>query len=81
MGKKEKKEKIVYIDDGSTVADMSNVQGSRFSRDPMKPRSTLKEQWQTYIAAVKMMFGPMLVMCCGLVIIFLVIWLVFLLMK
>ena len=80
MAKKEKKEKIIYIDDGSTVADMSNVQGSRFSRDPMKPRSSLKEQWQTYKAAVKMMFGPMLIVSCALIVIYLVIWLIFLFM-
>ena len=81
MGKKEKKEKIIFIDDGSTVADMSNVPGTRLSRDPMKPRSSFKEQWQTYKAAVKMMFGPMLMVIGGLIIAYLVIWLVFLLMK
>ena len=35
---KKKKEKIVYIDDGSTVADMSGVKGSV---PPSPPRQTL----------------------------------------
>ena len=61
MGKKkEKKEKIRYYDDGSTVADMSGVKDRRLpGGDPLRPRATAKEKWDTYWNAVKMMFGPM----------------------
>ena len=54
--KKSKKPKTVYIDDGSTIADMSALGGSH----PRK-RSTLKEQFKTYIDTVKLMFVPMLI--------------------
>lgn len=62
MGKKkEKKEKIRYYDDGSTVADMSGVKDRRLpGGDPLRPRATYKEKWDTYWHAVKMMFLPML---------------------
>ena len=60
MGKK-KKEKIIYVDDGRTVADMSNVSGTRLSRDAWRTNSTGKEKWQTYWMAVRMMILPMLV--------------------
>ena len=78
MGKK--KEKIVYIDDGRTVADMSNVSGPRLSRNSLRPRSSLKDQWKTYKAAVKMMLGPMMVVICGLIIVYMLLSFVFLLL-
>jgi len=78
MGKK--KEKIVYIDDGRTIADMSNVSGPRLSRNSMRPRSSFKDQWKTYKAAVKMMFGPMMVVVCGLIIAYMLLSLIFLLL-
>ena len=61
--KKKKREKITYIDDGRSLADMSGVKGGGFhsSRSYWTPRASLKEQWQTYWGAVKMMFVPMLV--------------------
>ena len=67
--KKAKRPKITYIDDGRTIADMSSVSGSRRPQkidsngkvSSTRPPSTLKDQWQTYIGAVKMMFVPMLV--------------------
>lgn len=80
MGKGKKKEKVVYVDDGRTVADMSGVSGPRLSRDPGRPRASAKEQWQTYWDAVKMMFTPMLVVVCGLIIIYMLLSLVFLLL-
>jgi hypothetical protein len=59
--KKEKKEKVTYVDDGITIADMSGI-GSRRSAPPKsRPRSTFKEHWQTYWMAVRMMILPMLV--------------------
>lgn len=82
MGKKKKKEKVVYIDDGRTIADMSKVKpGTRLpKRDPARPRASLKEQWETYLAAVKMMITPMLVVIVGLLIIYMILSFVFLLL-
>lgn len=57
MSKRKKKEKVTYIDDGHTIADMSNVGTPRVNGR----KGTLKEQWNTYWSAVKMMFVPMLV--------------------
>lgn len=68
------KEKTRYIDDGRTIADMSNVSGGLFrrrERNPYKPRSTAKEKWSTYWGAVKMMFLPMLVAVGAIVIVYL----------
>ena len=73
MGNKNKKEKIVYVDDGSTIADMSGVKDRRLpGGDPLRPRATAKQKWDTYWNAVKMMFGPMLVVLVGLCILFMI---------
>ena len=57
---KKKKEKVTYIDDGRTIADMSGVGfGGYASRDGRR-RSSFREKWRTYWEAVKMMFIPML---------------------
>lgn len=80
MGKR-KKEKVVYIDDGRTVADMSGVKrGFRISsRNTGGRRLNPKEVWNTYWSAVKMMFGPMLVVVCAIIIIYMLLSLIFLL--
>lgn len=71
MGKK--KEKVTYIDDGRTIADMSGVGGGRLPKRPEgMPRASLKEQWQTYKAAVKMMIVPMLTVLTGIGIIYMI---------
>lgn len=77
MGKK--KEKITYIDDGRTVADMSNVSGgwTRSNRNPYTPRSSFKEQWNTYWSAVKLMFKPLLVVVAGLLVIYVILYILF----
>lgn len=68
---KKKKEKITYIDDGRTIADMSSTFGGRSRRvDPSRPRSSAMDKWNTYIAAVKMMFVPMLVVVCAIIIVY-----------
>ena len=73
-----KKEKIRYIDDGRTIADMSNVGGGRLpQRSPLQPRASLKEQWQTYKAAVKMMLTPMLVVIVGICIVYMILHAIF----
>lgn len=79
MAKKEKKkrERVVWIDDGRTIADMSNLPRRGIGRSlsdarPKKEPSESENQfyrtqpkWRdclaTYFAAVRMMFLPMLV--------------------
>ena len=77
---KKKKEKIIYVDDGRTIADMSNVTGTRLSRDAWRSSSTAKEKWQTYFDAVRRMFGPMMIVICGICIIYMILYFVFLFM-
>jgi len=59
--KKKKKNKTVYYDDGRTLYDMSGVGGRpSLDRNPrLGPRASFKEQFRTYIAAVKTMILPM----------------------
>ncbi len=76
--KKQKKEKIKYIDDGSSFTDMSSVSGKGvYSSHSYRPRSSLKEQFRTYIDACKMMFLPMLAVMGCICILFLILWLIF----
>ena len=78
MGKKQKKEKVRYVDDGRTIADMSGVKsGPRLGRDPLRPRPKAKDVWTTYWNAVKMMFGPMLVVLVILSIAYMILYLLF----
>lgn len=76
---KKKKEKITYIDDGRTIADMSGVTGGMRLNDssPYRPRPKAKEIWKTYWSAVKMMFTPMLVVIVGLLVIYMVLYAIF----
>ena len=78
MAKKEKKkrERVVWIDDGRTIADMSNLPRRGLGRSlsdarPKKEQSESEKQfyrtqpkWRdclaTYFAAVRLMFLPML---------------------
>ena len=82
MGKnKKKKEKITYIDDGRSFADLSNVQGMsgmKFSKTGTT--SSPKEIWDTYWAAVRFMFKPMLVVIGFLSVIFFLTYLIFMFM-
>ena len=75
MGKK--KEKVIYVDDGRTLADMSGISGPRLTRNPAKPANRFKEVWATYWNAVKMMFLPMLAVIGGLVVLYGVMYLIF----
>lgn len=73
-----KKEKIKYIDDGRTIADMSNVHtGRRLGSNPYWPPLKFKEVVKTYFSAVKMMFMPMLVVIVGLCVIYMVLYALF----
>ena len=76
---KKKKEKITYIDDGRSFADMSNVTGG-FGRFGTGTTSSFKDIWETYWSAVKMMFKPMLVVIGFLCVIFGIAALAFLIM-
>ena len=73
---KRKKEKITYIDDGRSLADMSGVSGGmHFSRK--NTVSSFRAQWDTYWGAVKMMFLPMLVMLGFLLVVFFIMTVIF----
>ena len=80
---KKKREKIVWVDDGSTVADMSGVGGGLGGNRPPKPRPTTQKgkpmnRFQscaaTYFGAMKMMFVPMLVVLGIICLVFLFLW-------
>ena len=76
MGKK--KEKITYVDDGRTIADMSGVSGPRLgNRNPHRPAPKAKDVWKTYWNAVKMMIGPMIAVVCALGVIYMVMYFIF----
>ncbi len=78
--KKEKKEKVKYIDDGRTIADMSNlVGGSQWTKHGTT--SSIKDIWRTYWSATKMMIKPMLVVIGFLCAAFLIVSLIFLAMR
>jgi hypothetical protein len=75
---KKKKEKITYIDDGRSLADMSGIGGPRLTkRHPASPRPKAKDVWNTYWGAVKMMFVPMLVVVTALIVIYMILAAVF----
>ena len=74
---KQKKEKITYIDDGRSLADMSGVQGSIFRFSKRNTVSSYRAQWHTYWSAVKMMFLPMLVVIGFLIVAYLIMALIF----
>ena len=74
---KKKKEKITYIDDGSTVVDMSYFGGK-----PPKPKnedhsvSRARRIFNTYIDTMKFMLLPMIVMLIIIALSFLIVWLI-----
>lgn len=88
---KKKREKVTYIDDGRTIADMSNLPTRGFGRSlsDARPKRELSETekafnrsrpaWRdhlaTYFAAVRMMFLPMLAVIGIICIAFLIIYL------
>lgn len=75
MGKK--KEKVTYVDDGRTIADMSGVSSGRRlgNRNPYRPRPKFKDVWTTYWNAVKMMVKPMLVVIAAMAVVYLLAYL------
>ena len=85
---KPKREKITWVDDGSTVADMSGVgrrgghgRGSNPNHTPPPPRNKNGKPYSrfraivtTYFDAVKMMLLPMLVVIGILCVVFLLLY-------
>ena len=61
-----KKEKVHYVDDGRTLADMSNVTGGFGFGRSNGYRAPLKEQLRTFWEAFKMMLVPTLILVVGL---------------
>ena len=56
---KKKEQKIIYIDDGSTVADMSGT--FRRGKPQGREKSTFRERAKTFFGVMKKMVVPMLV--------------------
>lgn len=56
---KKRKEKITYIDDGRSIADMSSVSGG-MNMSKTHTHSSVGDIWKTYWNATKMMFLPTL---------------------
>lgn len=77
--KKKKKEKITYVDDGRTIADMSGISGG-MQWTKHGTTSSPKDIWNTYWSAVKMMFKPMLIVIGFLTVVFAIAALAFWLM-
>ena len=71
--KKQKKEKVRYIDDGRTIADMSALNG--VDKRYTGPKGTFKDQMRTYWNTVKLMFVPMMVTIGIITLAFLIMWL------
>lgn len=67
---KKKEQKIVYIDDGSTVADMSGTYRSRKGEAPA-PRTTFKQKMATFFTVMKKMLLPCLVTLIAFTLVFL----------
>lgn len=88
---KKKREKVVWVDDGRTIADMSNLPTRGFGRSlsDARPKKEMSETekafnrsrpaWRdhlaTYFAAVRMMFLPMLAVIGIICIAFLILYL------
>ncbi len=77
--KKTKREKIIYVDDGRSLADMSDVTGG-MSWTKRGTTSPVSDIWRTYWSAVKMMFKPMLVVIGFILVAFLIVSVIFWLM-
>lgn len=75
MGKKNngKKKKVTYIDDGSTIADMSGIGSGIGGRK--QPYSTLEDKKTTFFRAMRQMFVPMLITIGFICLIFLIAYL------
>ena len=76
--KKQKKEKPVYIDDGSTLSDMSALGGGKKKSDrPYMGHAPLKDQHRTFRDAQKAMFLPMLAFLGMMALAFIIVYIIF----
>ena len=71
--KKERKVKVIYYDDGSTVADMS---GTRGGKRPDKLKSTFREKMKTFFAVMKKMVLPLLCTLIGFTLVYILMLLI-----
>lgn len=71
---KKKKNKVRYIDDGRSLADMSGVTG--VDKKYAGPKGTFKDQLRTYWNTVKLMFVPMMVTIGIITAVFLIMWII-----
>ena len=78
MKKKQKKEKITYIDDGRTIVDMSAFSSDRLYKKGTS--SSFRDIWRTYWSATRMMLKPTLIAVGFIVAAFLIVSLLFYLM-
>lgn len=82
---KKEKQKVTYIDDGSTLFDMSGV-GRRPAgqllppmhggREKPEPRTRTGKIWRTYCDAVRAMISPMLVVLGAMAVLFFLVWII-----
>lgn len=85
MGRKDKKkkEKIIYVDDGRTIADMSGISRRGYTPGPnqygrpSRYHAPLKEQLRTFFDAMGFMLLPTLAMVGLLIVVFLIMYLIF----
>ncbi len=72
--KKKKKEKVKYVDDGRSLADMSAFRKGSGTDDKgfVRPPSTAKDKWKTYWSAVRSMLVPMFITIGVLTVVFFV---------
>ncbi len=78
--KKPKKEKVTYVDDGRTLADMSGVDagfGKYFRSDATPSYSSFGDKLRTFWMAFRMMLLPTLVFAAALCVMFGVAYLFF----
>ena len=76
---KKKKEKVEYVDDGRSLADMSEVGGGfgDLFRDDTPSYSTFADKWKTFWMAFRLMLLPTAVVCAGLAVLYLIMYLLF----
>ena len=76
---KKKKEKVIYVDDGRTIADMSGVQGgaSKFFQNNGPSYTSFKDKCATFVDAFCMMLLPTAVFGGALAVLFGIMWLIF----
>ena len=76
---KKKREKVIYVDDGRTIADMSGVQGgaSKFFKNNGPSYTSFKDKMTTFFDAFCMMLLPTAVFGGALAVLFGIMWLIF----